>query len=511
MLNRLFGDKTHESLYVLGLSGIACGLAWSKVVISISLMFLGLNFLLEGEYKEKIRAISSHKLFPAITIYYFLHVVGLIWTDNFGYGLHDIKAKIPLIVLPLILAARPVKTRNSLNIILGVFIGTFLITSIWNYGSYQQWFGTRTYDDIRGLSLFGSHIRYGIMISLATGFSAYFISQYKKYTLIFILLIIWFSYYTFYSQVIAGVLALASIVFFASIYWLWRWKKWLAVAFTISTVTVGVLSLIWLFKPLTDSPDNYKNLPKTTAKGNPYTHHGGFISSETGQPILLFLCEEELREEWNKRSNYDYDSLDIKGNKLKHTLTRYLSSLKFRKDAEGMAKLSSEDVNNIENGIPTVNHKGIMARLHGIRFELNNGANANGHSLLQRMEYWKGGLFIIENNLFFGVGTGDVQDEFNSYYDKTRSILTPENRNRAHNQYLTSWITFGFSGVVIFLWVLISFLQFNWKNNQLIGVLFLAVAASSFLTEDTLETQIGITFFAFFYALFQSKIPELKN
>ena len=511
MLNRLFGDKTHEALYVLGLSGIACGLAWSKVVISISLMFLGLNFLLEGQFKEKIQSIKVNKLFLAIAAFYLLHLVGLFWTSNFGYGLHDIKAKLPLIVLPLMLAARPVNSRYHLNIILGVFVITFLITSIWNYGSYQQWFGARTYDDIRGLSLFGSHIRYGIMISLAAAFSAYFIGQYKKYTWLFILLIIWFTYYTFYSQVIAGVLALLSIIFFASIYWLWRLKKWLAIAFTISTVTIGVLSLIWLFKPLTDSPDNYKNLPKTTAKGNPYTHHGGFISSETGEPILLFLCEEELREEWNKRSKYDYDGNDIKGNKLKHTLTRYLSSLRYRKDAEGMAKLSPQDISNIENGISTVNHKGIMARLHGIRFELNNGANANGHSLLQRIEYWKGGLTIIKNNILIGVGTGDVQDEFNSYYDKTQSILTPENRNRAHNQFLTSWITFGFIGIVVFLWLLISFIQFNWKNNQLIGVLFLAVAASSFLTEDTLETQIGITFFAFFYAIFQSKIPEFKN
>lgn len=511
MLDRIFGKKTHELLYVIGLAGVACGLAWSKVMISISLMLLGLNFLLEGDFRNKLNRAKSTKLFIAIALFYGIHLIGLIYTSNFEYGFHDITTKLPLIVLPFILAAKPITNRHHIDLILAIFVGTLLITSLWNYAAYQSWVGNYTYNDIRGMSLFGSHIRYGLLISFSIGILGYFIHQYRKYWLILTVSIAWFIYYTFYSQVIAGLLAFISLLFLVGVFLSWRWKKWVALSFSTISIGIAILFLFWLFKPLKTNPAIYENLPQKTAKGNPYTHHGGFISSETGEPILLYLCEKELREEWNKRSKIDYDGRDIKGNKLKHTLTRYLSSMRLHKDAEGMAHLTDKDIKNIEHGIPSKHHKGIIARLHSTRFEINNSSNPNGHSLLQRIEYWKAGLNIIKNNWIFGVGTGDIQDEFNRYYEQTNSVLTPKNRNRTHNQFLTVWITFGIVGFAAFNWLLFVFTQFCWKNEQLLGIMFIAVATSSFLTEDTLETQVGVTFFAFFYALFQNRLTHKDN
>jgi hypothetical protein len=40
------------------------------------------------------------------------------------------------------------------------------------------------------------------------------------------------------------------------------------------------------------------------------------------------------------------------------------------------------------------------------------------------------------------------------------------------------------------------------QRKEFIGFAFIVIALGTFLIEDTLETQTGVTFFAFFYGLF---------
>lgn len=511
MLNRVFGLKTHSYLHVLGLSGIAGGLPWSKVMMSISMMFLVLNLLLEADFRTYWQNIKQNRLFQLIFAFFVFHLVSFLWSDNIGYALHDLKAKLPLLIIPLALVCKPIADRKSLHIILSVLVGTVFITSFINFSLYQQWFGSIIYDDIRGMSRFSSHIRYALLIVMSISICVYFAKENRRFTIPLALLATWFIYYTIYSQVIAGVVSLIAILFIAVFYALWFKYKLFAFTFAITSLVGAGISLFWLFTPL--KPSNYKlsDLPKYTAQGNPYSHHIGFISSETGEPILLNLSEKELEEEWNKRSKIPYDGRDIKGNRLKHTLIRYLSSKRLLRDASGVKALNQQDIKNIEKGFPSVNHNGLMARLHGIRFELNNSTNANGHSLLQRLEFWKTGMSIAKNNALLGVGVGDVQDQFDLSYKVHDSILLPENRKRAHNMYLTVWITFGIAGAILFLSMLFNFLMINFKRREILALLFMVISMSSFLTEDTLETQTGVTFFALFYAIFQTKLPSKKS
>ncbi len=507
MLNRVFGANTHTYLHVLGLSGIAAGLPWSKVMMSISMMFLVLNLLLEADFRNYWQNIKQNRLFHLIFAFFVLHGVSFLWSENMGYAIHDFKAKLPLLIIPLVLVAKPLYTKKHLHILLLVLVAIVFATSIVNFVYYQQWIGSVVYDDIRGMSLFSSHIRYALLIVTSISICIYFLKNYQRQRIALLLVIAWFIYYTIYSQVIAGVIALIAMLFVTIFYLLWFRYKVLAFVFASFSVIAAVIAIFWLFTPLKSTIYNTQTLPKFTAQGNPYSHQNGFISSETGEPMLLYLCEKELEEEWNKRSRIPYDGKDIKGNKLHHTLIRYLSSKHLRRDASGVRALTKTDIRNIERGFPSVHHNGIMARLHGIRFELNNSTNANGHSLLQRIEFWKTGLSIAKTHPLLGVGSGDVQDEFDKRYEAHNSILLPENRKRAHNMYLTVWITFGIPGVVLFLSLIFNFLVVNFKERQLLGLLFMVIAMSSFLTEDTLETQTGVTFFALFYGLFQTKVP----
>jgi O-antigen ligase len=133
-----------------------------------------------------------------------------------------------------------------------------------------------------------------------------------------------------------------------------------------------------------------------------------------------------------------------------------------------------------------------------------------GHSLFQRFELWKTSWSIIQSNWLFGVGTGDVPDVFHQTLKDENSPLQ-DTKLRSHNQYLSLFIAFG---VVGFLLCLFSFIYPFVKSKLIFDyfcTIFLIVFLMSMLTEDTIESQDGVTFYAFFAALYLFQKPLKKE
>jgi O-antigen ligase len=128
--------------------------------------------------------------------------------------------------------------------------------------------------------------------------------------------------------------------------------------------------------------------------------------------------------------------------------------------------------------------------------------NPNGNSMLQRREYWKAGWNLFIAHPVFGVGTGDLKESFKQYYIDTDSRLLPEYRHRAHNQYLSISIALGIIGLVIFFTGLFYPPYILKRHRVWYFTVILSIVVLSFIAEDTLETQAGATFTAFFYSLF---------
>ena len=512
MLNRVFGKNFHDYFHLFGLSLLAAGLPWTKILLSLGTIILFVNILLEGNFKAYYDRAKTNRLFLLISVFWALHVVALIWTSDYSYAINDLRIKLPLIVIPMALVFKPIQSQKALNLLLSLFIVTLFVTSIYNYISYQNWFVTRIHDDIRSLSLFGSHIRYGILIAMGAGICLHYLTQLKSTKKwLFLPLLTWFIYYTYFSQIISGVLALVIVLLTLIVYLTYKKSKKFGLITILISATI-LLSPLSLLIPFFQKNHviNTQSLPKQTAQGNPYKHNAEFSTYINGKPPLLYVCEKELRTEWKKTSVIPYDSLDTKGQVISYTLLRYMASLNLRKDSVDFQKLTAKDIHNIEHGIATIKEtkSGLFARIDGIKFQLYHSGNPNGHSLLQRLEYWKTGIKIIQQNWFIGVGTGDVQLAFNAQYAKDKTKLNLDNRLRAHNSYLTSWISFGILGIVCFIWMILNFLKYHWKKCNFLPLMFILVAASTFLLEDTLETQTGVTFFAFFYSLFMTVISN---
>ena len=260
---------------------------------------------------------------------------------------------------------------------------------------------------------------------------------------------------------------------------------------------------------------DFSNLPEKTEAGNAYQKFNNNLAIENGHYIWVNVCIPEIRDWWNTNSHIPFDSLDNKGQRIKNTFIRYITSKGLKKDKQGCRDLTKTDVENVEKGMTNylmADRFSVYNILYKILWQIDvyrKTGDCNNHSVVQRFEYWKTGENILFRNFLFGVGTGDIQDEFNIDYQLNESKLSQQNRHRTHNQFLTFAITFGIIGFLIIL-IALFFPVFKLWDKNFAFLIFLIVILLSFLNEDTLETQTGVTLFAFFYSVFLFGKKEIK-
>ena len=243
---------------------------------------------------------------------------------------------------------------------------------------------------------------------------------------------------------------------------------------------------------------NYDTLDVYTVNGNKYLHDKQSNLKEDGKLVWIYVCEKELRQEWNKKSNKNFDANE---QQMYGALIRYMTSKNLRKDSLGFSKLTDKDIRNVEKGITNTN-TGISSKLNKIYidvFTLSANGDPNGHSFYQRIEHFKTGVHILKNNWWFGVGVGDIQLAFDKQYDLDQSKLNKENRHRAHNQTLTIWLSSGIIGLLLVLFIL--FYPLFIQPITYPFVVTITTLIIGFLTQDLIESQAGVTLFAVFYGL----------
>lgn len=510
----------HFMIYCFGLAMLAVSLPLSVFFMSLSQFIIGGNWLLEGQFRKKFRILIKRKSILLIFSILLVHFLGLIYTKDFNYAFNDIRIKLPLLILPLIIGTSHQLSIRQFKIILLFFIASVTVGSLIST-SVLLGFTNLTINDNREISLFISHIRFSLLINIAIFLSGYFLfspKHNKKVTekIIFTVIIIWLTAFLFLLQAFTGIAILLITGFILGIYLLIQQFRVLGIRLKLFYIAVLVaiplLVLSYITKSVTKfysvEEVDFESLEKYTKKGNVYTHNIEKKQIENGNYIWLYVSEEELREEWNKISTLKYDGKDKKQQDIKYTLIRYLTSKGYRKDAEGVEMLTSKDINLIENGIASHIYKSkysIYPRIYQIIWEIDvyvKGGNPSGHSVTQRLEYLKTAKAIIKDNFFIGVGTGDLQIAFDEYYEKLNSQLTEKWRLRAHNQFVSFFVAFGFIG---FLWIIFAMfypVYIERKFKDYFFIMFLIIAILSMFNEDTLETQAGVTFFMFFYTLF---------
>lgn len=451
---------------------------------------------------------------PAIVFssLYLLHVIGLIFTVDFDYALKDLRIKLPLLVLPIIFTVgEPLRDKKfrvlMLFFIASVISSTFISTYI---------LIVEDVDNLRDISLFISHIRFSLLISIAIFSLAYLgikKTYYGKYIRgLFLLMLVWLLFYLVLSASMTGLIVLFVATFVIAVHYTLKKKNLYSRIATVVILIAPVIVMVFFMGIITDVYKvhrvDFSRLEKQSSRGSNYWHDTTNRQTENGHYVWIYIAASEMRDAWNKRSELDYDGQDNKGQDLKHTLIRYLTSKGLRKDADGVDQLTEQDIFLIENGEASYHYHDrsvFYVRLYKIIWETQQyfrTGNPSGHSAMQRIEYWKTSIHIIRHNPVFGVGTGDMNIAFEKQYELMNSPLQPEFRWRSHNQFLSISVGFGLIGI---LWFLFSLLYPPIKIKRFTDFFYLSffvIMMVSMISEDTIETQAGVTLFAFFTSLF---------
>lgn len=508
----LINDALYEKLLFWALALMVISIPSSRVLMSMSQMAFGVLWLVHGQYKNKWNAFVNNRVAVLMTSLFVIHVIGIFYSTDLDYALKDLRTKVPILIIPFMFSAFPKIDNDKLYSLLNMFIGSVIVISL--YISIKHYFGHEVIRELISREVI-SHIRFSLSLNLALFF---IILQIWKQKMGFIdksfaiIVFIWLFYFLLKLEAFTGIVVFAVLLLGMLILIAIKARKisikvlsWLIVF--LLPIFIGFY-LVDFYRTNTKIEKlDIKNLEMKSPSGHYYYHRLDW-GTENGKYVYIYIQEKELRQEWNSRSEIEYDSLDSKGQKLKFTLMRYLTSMDCRKDKEGVESLSKDDIQNIEDGLANINYTkgfGIDARLMKILLEYNNyvcTGDPSGHSVMQRIEYWKTAGNIIRNNFWFGVGTGDMNVAFSKEYDALDSKLVEKWRLRTHNQYLSIWVGLGVLGLLWFLFVLIYPVIFLRSYKNFLFMVFFITLFVSMITEDTIETQAGVSFYVFFYSLF---------
>ena len=225
-------------------------------------------------------------------------------------------------------------------------------------------------------------------------------------------------------------------------------------------------------------------------------------------------------QEWNKKL-YSFDSLDQRKQPVKSTLIRFRFERRTKRWWRGFKTGWWWEVHSIERGIADVYYEhisSIKSRLLQILWEYHEymrGGDPSGHSVTQRLEFWRRPLPSLPIIPWTGVGTGDMPEAYGEEYQKMNTQLMQKYRLRAHNQCLRlPWHLEFLLWFISFHSVLSD--QEGTTETKIFFLLVSGVIAFFHVYRDTLETQAGATFVALFWSLFlfssdAAEIEDVKN
>lgn len=520
---------------------MAASLPFSLYFFSISIILLFVYWLFENNFEfqnsqppltkriflsrfvfnlhEKIACFISNRAALTISSIYLLYLVGSLWSTNIHFIAQELRIKLPFLLLPILFSGLKPFSQTSFRTILLIYTLAVVASSLASLFIFL----THPINDTRELSPFMSHIRLSLNVCMAIIIIYYFLFKENltahSIQIAFFILFCWLIVFLFILKSITGIVLISLFFFVQTDHLAWHSQNR-----TVKTTSLFILFIIPLLifyyalwfnnHNLKIAPVNLQSLEQKTINGNPYWHDTTQFGIECGRYVGLYICEPELKATWERKSKLPYISKDKNGNELRATLIRYLNTKNFRKDAAGLSQLSQNDIQNIENGVANaglLKPFNLTSRIDnffmGLR-EYRRTDNTNGMSELQRIEYYKATFSIIKNSWLTGVGTGDVDDAFNSSYNRTHVQLDTIHRGSSHNQYLYMGVAFGIPGVLLFIAWLLFLLFYKQAYADFLFAAFFFIMTVSMLTEDTIRHQAGVNFCAFFIVLFLIIRPQ---
>ncbi len=504
------------NFFFLALILFVCCLPLSEFLVSASGGILFITAWIEDKWTDKMKRLKERKLLFFLPAIFLIYVVSACTTKQGEMVLYDFRKALFFVVLPLAFLVGKEISSNQKRYVLLFFTGSVIVASLYALANWKIR-GESHALSIHNASLI-THIRFSFQLVLAIWFL--FLLCYKNFRTtnrkigigLFLAAVLLLSF-LFIQQSLTGLAAFFASFLFVLFLFLFRLKGSLRIVLLVLTLGLLVFPVVYIMRiayPFYFPEEvNPATLPEKTKKGNPYFHDPDNRMMENGSYVYLYVCEPEMREEWNKRSELKYDSLDQYGYRVSSTLIRYLTSLGLKKDAEGINALSAQDMENIRNGVSNylfIKKKwSLFPRIYKSVWEFyvyTNLGYVNNQSLSQRIEFSKAALRIIKDHPWIGVGTGNWKQAFYDAYKAMNSSLQEQYYASSHNQYLNYLVKFGIVGFLCIMFFLVYPVVRTKRYRDPLFLIFLVVMFIVNFADSNFESHMGSSLFVFFYCFF---------
>ena len=230
-MNRL---QIHHSLYVLLMAAVCVAIPLSNYMMSMMLIFVAANWLIEWDFKAKWQRLKENKSAVFAFLFLFVMLLGFVRANDYGVALDYWSCKLAMYLAPLIIASSKPFKPKELDFVLGCFVLSVLFATVYSIAFYA----THEVVDIREISVFISHIRFSLCIDVAIVLLLYVAFREKNRPFLLKALaglcVVWMLVYLFVAQTLTGIVLL---------FW-WRWLIWCMFCCAIGERghTVGFLS-----------------------------------------------------------------------------------------------------------------------------------------------------------------------------------------------------------------------------------------------------------------------------
>jgi len=124
---RLQGQPLHERMYLLFSLLVVITMPLSIHANSVSIMLLALNWLIEGQWKQKALRFVNSKYAILWVVFFLYHAISIIYSDNKKEAQFELEKKLGFLVFPLIFSTTDFITGKTARTILKYFIGACVI------------------------------------------------------------------------------------------------------------------------------------------------------------------------------------------------------------------------------------------------------------------------------------------------------------------------------------------------------------------------------------------------
>jgi O-antigen ligase len=134
-------------------------------IANLVIVIIVLLWLLSGDYKKKYHEITKSKIILSSIIFYFVHVIGMLWTDDVAWGFHILhKMWYFILLLPIL---HSIVRKEYIQYYMYAFLLAILITEVISYLVWFEYIGEFMKASSDNPTPFMSHVSFNPFLAFA--------------------------------------------------------------------------------------------------------------------------------------------------------------------------------------------------------------------------------------------------------------------------------------------------------------------------------------------------------